>query len=565
MNWFVDTMRDNPALAVFLTIGIGFFIGQLKYKAFSLGTVTSVLLVGVIVGQMNIPIPGPMKDVFFLLFLFSIGYSVGPQFFQSLRGSGVKQVLFAVVVCVLCLVVTAVVALLMHYNPGEAVGLFAGAQTISAAIGVGTDTMNSLGATAVERKEWLDIIPVAYAVTYIFGTIGSAYILANLAPALLGGIKKVKAETAELEKSMSRSSTNSDPNFISAQRPVTFRAYKVEADWFDTPRSIADIEKYLDSEGRRLFVERIRKDGKIVDPAPAVTVTKGDEIVLSGRREYIIGDEQWIGTEISDPEILDFPAEQLDVTLSKRVGGKTIDELRSMKQMYGISIKSLRRGSVSLPVLAQMKVQQGDVMTIVGLPAEVTEAVNILGYADKRSDKSDLILVGLGIFLGGLLGVLTVHLGSVPVSLSTSGGALIAGLFFGWLRSKRPTFGSIPQPAVWLMDNLGLNMFIAVIGITAGPSFISGFKEVGFMLFVMGIICTSVPLILGVIIGKKFFKFPAAINLGCVAGSRTTTASLGAIQDSLGSSLPAMGYTITYAVGNVLLILWGVVIVLLMR
>ena len=217
-----------------------------------------------------------------------------------------------------------------------------------------------------------------------------------------------------------------------------------------------------------------------------------------------------------------------------------------------------------MPVLAQFKLQAGDVMTIVGLQTEVTAAAPVLGYGEKRSDKSDLILVGLGIFIGGIIGLLTIHFGNVPVSLSTSGGALIAGLFFGWLRSRRPTWGSIPSPAVWLLNNLGLNMFIAVIGINSGPSFVSGLQQVGWMLFVMGAVCTSVPLILGVIIGKKIFKFPAAINLGCCAGSRTTTASLGAIQDALGSSIPAMGYTVTYAIGNTLLILWGVVIVLMM-
>ncbi len=155
------------------------------------------------------------------------------------------------------------------------------------------------------------------------------------------------------------------------------------------------------------------------------------------------------------------------------------------------------------------------------------------------------------------------HIGGIPVSLSTSGGALIAGLVLGWLRSKHPTFGGIPDSSVWLMNNLGLNMFIAVVGITAAPTFVSGIKEAGWMLFVAGIICTSLPLILGVLIGDKIFRFPPAINLGCCAGARTTTASLGAIQDSIGSSVPALGYTITYAIGNTLLILMGVAVTLI--
>lgn len=558
-------MRNNPALAIFLTIGVGFFIGQLKYKSFSLGTVTSVLLVGVAVGQLDIPIPGPLKDVFFLLFLFSIGYSVGPQFFSALRGDGIKQVVFAAVVCVLCLLVTWGVAEIMGYNIGESLGLLAGAQTMSAIIGVGTDTLNTLSVSADTKQSWIAVMPVCYAVTYVFGTIGSAYILANLGPLLLGGIKKVKAETAELEKKLNQGTSSSDPNYLKALRPVAFRAYKVEADYFAESKTVAEVERYLAGEGRRLFVERVRSAGGVVEVSPDLKISQGDEIVLSGRREFIIGDEQWVGPEVMDAELLDFPAEQLDVTVAtKEVAGLTVDRLRSMECMRGVSIKSITRGGVAMPVLAQFKLQRGDIISIIGLEREVNEAAPRIGYADRKSTKSDLIFVGLGIFIGGLLGALAIHIGGVPISLSTSGGALIAGLVLGWMRSKHPTFGRIPSPAVWLMDNLGLNMFIAVIGITSGPSFVSGLKDVGLMMFLMGVVCTSLPLILAMIIGKKIFKFPAAINLGCCAGSRTTTASLGAIQDALGSTIPAMGYTVTYAIGNTLLILWGVVIVLLM-
>lgn len=563
-DWFAQTCRDNPSIPIFLTIGIGFWIGSLKYKGFSLGVVTSVLLVGVLVGQMDIAIPGPVKNVFFLLFLFAIGYSVGPQFFRALRGDGIKQVLFAAVVCLLCLSVTWGVVKVMGYNAGEAVGLFSGSQTISAVIGVGTDTMGTLGIDAARKKALIDIIPVAYAVCYVFGTIGSAYILANLGPWMLGGIKKVKADTAALEKEMNESSLTSDPAYIIANRPVAFRAYSVTSDFFDSPQSVAQIESHLHSQGRRLFIERIRSGHNIIEPTPETRITKGDEIVLSGRREYIIEDESWIGPEVNDAELLDFPAEQIPVMITRKtVAGLTVDELRSQTYMYGVSIKSIDRGGVAIPVLAKTKLMAGDTLTLVGLASEVNTAAPRLGYVDRPKTASDLILVGLGIVIGCLIGVLTIHAGYIPVSLSTSGGTLISGLIFGWLRSKRPSFGRIPKEAVWIMNNLGLNMFIAVIGITSGPSFVSGIKEVGFGLFLAGIVCTSLPLILSVIIGHKIFKFRPAINLGCCAGSRTTTAALGAIQESLGSTLPAMGYTVTYAVGNTMLILMGVAIVLM--
>lgn len=567
MEWIVHILRDNPSLAVFLTLGIGFFIGQLKYKSFSLGTVTSVLLVGVLVGQFDIPVPGPLKDVFFLLFLFSIGYSVGPQFFRALKGDGIKQVLFAVVVCGLCLLSTWGVALCMGYNIGEAVGLLAGSQTMSAVIGVGTDTINSLGVSEAEKQQWISIIPVCYAVTYVFGTIGSAYILANLGPWLLGGLKKVKAETAELEKKMNYGTANTDPNYIKAMRPVVFRAYKVTDSFFATPRTIDETEDYFRQKGKTIYVERLRSGDTVTDVVPGndLRITLGDEIVLSGRREFIVGDESWIGPEVFDSDLVDFMAEELEITVaSKEFDSMTVDELRRQKFMYGVSIKSISRSGVNVPVLAQVKIGRGDVVTVVGLGREVDEVARRLGYADRRTTKTDLVFVGLGIFIGGLIGSLALHIGEIPISLSVSGGALIAGLVLGWLRSKHPTFGRLPRSSVWLMDNLGLNMFIAVVGISSGPSFVTGLKEVGPVLFLMGVVATTLPLVLGMIIGRRIFKFPAAINLGCCAGSRTTTASLGAVQDAIGSSLPAMGYTVTYAIGNTLLILWGVVIVLLM-
>lgn len=565
MDWILEIFRNNPSIPIFLTIGIGFWIGKLKYKTFSLGTVTSVLLVGVLVGQMDIPISGPVKSVFFLLFLFAIGYSVGPQFFNALKGSGIKQVIFAVIMCALCLGVTVGVALIFGYNPGEAAGLFSGAQTISAVIGVGDDTIRTLSASAADKQNWIDLVPVCYAVTYIFGTIGSAYILAYIGPAMLGGLSKVKAQTVELEKSMNESSLTSDPAFINALRPVVFRAYKADGDFFATPRTIAEIEDNMARLGRRIFVERVRTAGKVVDaPAATTAIAKGDEVVLSGRREYVIQDESWIGPEVADAELLSFALEKIPVMIATRqCNGITVDGLRALPQMKGVAIASVTRGGQPLPVLAQTRLMRGDMVTITGLKSEVDAAAKAIGYADRPTKTSDMVFVGLGIFIGALIGAITIHLGGIPVSLSTSGGALISGLVLGWLRSKHPTFGHIPDASVWLLNNLGLNMFIAVIGITAAPTFISGIKEVGPMLFVAGIICTTLPLIIGVILGAKVFKFHPAINLGCCAGSRTTTAALGAIQESLDSTVPALGYTITYAIGNTLLILMGVAITLI--
>ena len=219
MEWIIEQLRDHPELAIFLTLAAGFWIGKIRIGSFSLGTVTSVLLVGVLVGQLDIQVGGPLKSVFFLLFLFAIGYKVGPQFFRGLKKDGLPQVYFAVLMCVSCLLVTWILAKMMGYNAGEAAGLLSGAQTISAVIGVAGDTIQNLDISKQAQQNMINIIPVAYAVTYIFGTAGSAWILGSIGPRMLGGLAKVKQACKELESQMGGSDKADQPGFMNADRP----------------------------------------------------------------------------------------------------------------------------------------------------------------------------------------------------------------------------------------------------------------------------------------------------------------------------------------------------------
>jgi putative transport protein len=217
-----------------------------------------------------------------------------------------------------------------------------------------------------------------------------------------------------------------------------------------------------------------------------------------------------------------------------------------------------------MPLNAGFKLDRGDTVTLVGSRADVERAAEAIGYADRVTEGTDMVVMGIGIVVGALIGALTFHVGGVPLGLSTSGGALIAGLVCGWLRSVNRTFGRIPAPALWVFNNIGLNTFIAVVGISAGPGFVAGLKAQGLQLFLAGLVVTTVPLVFGLLIGKYLFKMKAPIVLGACAGARTTTAALGAIEEEAKSKVPALGYTVTYAVGNTLLTVWGVVVVLLM-
>lgn len=563
--WFVEVFRHTPALAVFLTIGLGFLLGKVKIKGIALGTVTSVLIIGVLVGQMDINVGGPLKTVSFLLFLFCIGYSVGPQFFRSLRGDGLKEVLFAMVVCALILAASIGVAFWFDLNPGQAAGMMAGASTASPVVGAAEDTINSLPGESSSIKAMVDAIPVCYAMTYVFGTLGAVWLLGYVGPALMGGLDKVKSMTRELEKTLSPASGN-DPASFNACRPVAFRAYVADGSWMSEPHTVAMLENEFEQLGRRVTVERIeRKDGsgRIDAITPDTVINPGDTVALAGRREMIVADIQWLGREVPGVDLLNFPVEDVDVTVSRHCDVKTIRDLFENKWMDGVDIKSIKRNDIPLNPLEQTVIKPGDILELVGLKKNLDRAAKEIGYADPRTLATDFVFVGLGILLGGLLGALAIKIGNVPVSLGASGGALVSGLVLGWLRAKRPVYGAIPKASLWVFNNLGLNMYIAVIGIASGPSFVSSFAEVGPKIFIAGLIVTLVPLFLAIIIGHKLFKFHPAVTLGCCAGARKTTAGLGAVQERLGSSVPALGYTITYAVSNTLLIIFGIVLVLL--
>lgn len=564
LDFFGDILRNYPTLAVFLTVGLGFLLGRLRIGSFSLGSVTAVLLIGVVIGQFQISVSGPLKTVFFMMFLFSIGYSVGPEFFKSLRGTGLKQAFFAVLMSFSCFAVTVAIAYIFAYNKGETVGLFSGSQTCSSLIGVGSEAISKLPLDSITKNAQLAIIPVCYAVTYIFGTLGTVIILGNIGPRLLGGLEKVKLSAAELEKSLSSDSWRSDPAKLNAHRGVSFRAYRVKNQLFKDGMSVADAEAHLASKNIHIYIGRVQHDDNIFTPKPTDIIYLNDQIVVCGTRNFMVKVGTHIGREIDNGNLLTYPVDRIPVLVtSKNIIGLSINELMENPFMHGVSIRRITRDGKDIKVKGTTAIERRDTVTLIGAPDRVAQACKEIGHADRPTISSDLMFLGLAIFIGGFLGALTFWIDGVPLSFGTSGGALVAGIFFGWLRTKHPTFGQIPKPALWIMNNLGLNVFIAVVGIEAAPSFVSGLREVGWMLFVAGAIGTMIPLFFGLWLGHRVFKFNPAITLGCCAGTRTCTASLGAVQDAIGSTVPAIGYTITYAVSNILLVVWGMVTVML--
>jgi putative transport protein len=561
LQWFTTTLRSYPEIALFLSLAIGYYVGSFSYRGFALGAVTSTLLAAILIGQLGITISPNVKSVFFLMFLFAIGYGVGPQFVRGIAADGLPQALFAMVVCVFCLAAPVIVAKIAGYDIGYAAGLYAGSQTISASMGLATDAINRLGMPPDQAKAMLDGMPVAYAVTYIFGTVGSAILLAQIGPKLLG-IDLFAACKAYEER---QGTTAQMGGAGSGWHRWELRAFRVAIGGLAVGKTAAEAESLV--SGARVFVQRIRRDGRIEDATADAVLQAGDIVAVAGPREVLVEVLGQAAQEVEDAELLNVPIEGVDVYVtSKAVDGKTLLDLASQPSARGVFLRRIVRGATAtvLPILPGTKIQRGDILTIVGRQQDTSAAVKMLGVADRPSDVADVAFIGGAIALGALIGALVFKVGGAPLTLSTAGGALISGLVFGWLRSVKPTFGRIPSSTLWFMNSVGLNVFIAVVGISAGPGFVAGLQSQGISLFLWGIVATSVPLILAMYLGKFVFRFDPAILLGCCAGARTTTAALGMICDSAKSQVPALGYTVTYAVGNTLLTIWGMVVVMLL-
>jgi putative transport protein len=558
MNWFVASLRENPELAIFLTLALGFAIGRVRVYGFSLGNVVGTLLAGVFVGQLGLRIDPIVKVVFFDLFLFATGYKVGPQFFRGLRKNAFSQALLTAVLCVVSLLTAVVTARVMGYDSGTAAGLLAGAFTESTVIGTAGNTIARLSIPEGEKTRLLNNIPVAYAVTYLVGTSFVVWFLSSLAPRLLR--VDLAAEARKLEDE-AESPSEPKKGTRSAFREWDIRAFRIPEAFVG--RSVADVERSF--APARVFVLRVRRGGRILEASPDTVLAAGDVAAIAARLYVLLAVGGPFGEEVGDRDLLDFPMSALGVVVTKReVAERPLAEIAE-EHGRGIALLKLVRAGEEIPFARRTLVNRGDVLHIAGPAREVERAGKALGYVERPSSETDVVFVGLGILLGGLFGALTLQLGDLPISLTASGGALIMGLVFGWLRSVRPTFGRIPDPALWVFDTIGLAVFIGCVGISAGPSFVSGLRTTGPSLLVVGVLVAMTPHLAAVLFGRYVLKMNPVILLGACAGAGTATAALRAVQDESGSKLPVLGYTVPYAIGNILLTACGPVIVMLTR
>jgi putative transport protein len=568
MDSLIKALQQHPELAIFLTLAVGYLLGRIKFGSFAIGTVTGVLIAGVLIGQAKIVVSPNVKAVFFLLFLFSIGYKVGPQFFGGLKKNGLPQAGLTIVLCVTALLSAFVAAKLLHYNQGMAAGLLGGAITESAVLGTAGDAINRLSIADADKTAMLDQMAIAFAVTYLLGTISVAWFLPVIGPKLMR--VNLKEECKKLELEMAGGVAHYAPGVVSAHRAWDLRAYRINGNGV-AGQTAAEFEKPFLSQKHRVFIQRVRHESAVQDPTPETVLHDGDVVAVIARREVLLQKDFPLRDEVEDKELLDFPAEALDIVVTnKQFAGKTLAEIATLTEEgehlgHGVILRKLVRNGTELPFTPATDLNRGDTLKVAGAVRDVERAAKRLGYASRPTSATNMVLVGLGVFVGGLIGLLELVVHGIPVGLGTSGGVLLAGLILGWARSAYPVFGGIPEEALWIFDSLGLNAFIAVVGLGAGPTFFSGLKQAGPSLVIACVAIAWLSHTVTILVGRYLMKMHPGIVLGVCSGAGTATPSLLAIQEAADSKIPALGYGLPYALGNVLLIVWGTVIVAMLN
>jgi len=561
MQWFASTLSRYPELAVYLALGIGYWIGGIRVRGFTLGGVTGSLLAGMLLGWLfAVPVAATAKSLVFLLFLFGIGYEVGPRVLSAMKGDGWRFAALGLFMPVVGLVAAVIVAKSLRLDPGLAAGMMSGALTESPAMGTASEAIAALPIDAATRERYLAHIGVGDALCYVSGALGVILTCTVIGPKLLRLDLAAHALQVEKRYGIKRERHGVVP----AWQPFETRAYRIAAAAPIVGLTVAAAEGMI--VGARLFVHRIRRDGALLEVESDSRIYAGDVVAVGGRRSVLVEVIGERGEEVDDPALLDIPMASHEVFVGKsRWAGCTLEEIAGSDEVRAVFLRSIRRGGQEIPVGTRTTIERGDVLTLVGPEQAVLRAAGVLGEVVHAGDATDFVVVGFAIFLGALFGILaSVPIGGITISVGTSIGALLAGLVVGHIRGRRPLFGRVPDAAVKLMQSFGLAAFVAMIGLGAGPHFMEALRQSGLGLFFGGLLVTMTPLLLGLWFGRKVLKIDPLLLLGAISGAQTFTAALAAVQEKSGSPVAVIGYTGAVAVAHLFLTTWGTVMVLVM-
>ena len=558
MSFLASVFQQSPAAALFLALGLGYLVGNIKIGQFQLGGIAGTLLAALLVSQVGVTIGSDLKAVMFSLFIYTVGYISGPQFFSSLNKSALKEVGMALFLSASALGTVLVLAKIFHLDKGTAAGLAAGGLTQSSIVGTAGDSIGRLSLPAAQIATLQTNVAVGFAATYIFGVLGPIFVCVFILPRLMGVTLREEAIRAEA-KLGAGDVLESDQS--SAFAAMTGRTFSVAA---GAGKTVAMVEGEVKGGAA---IESVQRAGKILELSPTLSLQAGDEVEIIGRRADVVAAGICTGPETDALQDAALVVESRDVVFTRKgADGLALAKLRELLgdlPRHGVFTSRITRMEHALPVLPNTELRHGDVMRLYGTPKEVSSVARKIGYEIVPDNLTDMVYLGFGILAGILIGLIVVPMG-VPMSLGAGGGVLVSGLVFGWARAKHPTFGALPSASAQILRDIGLSGFIAVVGLQAGKAALQTIVQTGPMLLGLGLVICLLPLALTYVFGRYVLRYEnGLIFASALAGSRSADPTFGMLLQQSRSSVPTLPYAITYSIAQVTLTLLGPLIVAL--
>lgn len=560
MEFLRHLFADQPLIALFATISIGYLVGKIKIGSFVLGGIAGTLLVGVVIGQLGVAIDPGIKTIFFALFIYAVGFQGGPQFFHALNLRSLNQLVSAFVMCFTGLLCVLVGAWLFGLDRGMAAGLAAGGLTQSAILGTAGDAIAKLGLSPAVTKTMQTNVAVGYAVCYIFGSLGPIIMVTWFLPMIMKW--NIRAEAVKLATQLSGGKAELEPGQFNAVNGIITRIYQVTDNRTAIGRTAIDIDRQFPDAS----VEGVFRAGKMVEMSDTTTIELGDAVAMTGRLDSFSLSDKVFGHEIASPVGFSLVEESREVILTNRaLSNREIGDIHdhaNVDMRHGVFLTAAKRMGRDLPLLHKLKLKTGDELHFTGRPADLDRVQAKIGYKISAAAATDFIFFGIGMIVGTLIGMLAFKIWGVPISIGSGGGCLLSGLLFGWLRSVHPRFAALPIGASTFLRDFGLAVFVGVVGIGAGPQALMAIEHYGLTLLFLGVAVTILPQIITFFFSYYVLRIKNPIEaLACVAGGRSANPAFAALLSKAGNGTPVVSFTVTYAVANVFLTLWGPVIV----
>jgi putative transport protein len=550
---FYKLFETSSILMIFTVIATGLLVGRIKFGPVELGSTTGVLLVALLFGHLGFVANPQMGTFGFSIFIFAVGLQAGPTFFSVFLTDGKNYIILAVVVAVTAITLALTIGRVIGLEYGMNAGLMAGALTSTPTLAGAQDAISGGHASLPEgmtAETAAQNVGVAYAITYIFGTIGLILFIRYL-PALLHIDLPEEAKKLARERGFGAKKKLA----VTASDIPLIRAYALPKT--AVGKTIMELRAQNKKRGLPL---RIRRKNKIIEATHDLKLEKDDTISVIGSIEEHDSSSELLGSEVLDPELLNYNVVTKEIiAITTEVVGQSLGDL-DIPGNYGCFVRNLSRASIDLPINAGTVLNKGDRLHVTGEESRLNDLATEVGRIEAEETQTDLFTFSLGIGVGVMIGLVMLKLGVVSIGLGSAGGLLLVGILIGFLRSMYPTFGGVPPAARNVLMELGLVLFMAGVGLGAGAGIVEGFKSAGLQLILGGVIVTLVPVLVAYFIGRKFLNMNPAILLGSITGSMTSTPSLNVVTEAAKSEIPALGYAGTYTFANVLLTFAGTIL-----